>query len=220
MTSSSRARRRRSSTWRSTGSTTSGRSRRWLERIWSLRNGSSARLRTSGSGRRRTHAAELKALAFKARMEGEMRGTYALSAEELLKYPGPPNRYELTATSHAADQHVGTNKQQPQHLDPKHMWDQGAGPKVVPDKQRDKGGPKAWGQRDKSPAAARAEKARAEQKERERKERSERRRSRDAKARVQARIERDRSRSKSRERGGGGGRRGRAGEGPASGVMG
>ena len=150
------------------------------------------------------HAAELKALAFKARMESEMRGTYALSAEELLKYPGPPNRYELTATSHAADQHVGTNKQQPQHLDPKHMWDQGAGPKVVPDKQRDKGGPKAWGQRDKSPAAARAEKARAEQKERERKERSERRRSRDAKARVQARIERDRSRSKSRERGGGG----------------
>jgi|TARA_B100001142_G_scaffold74939_1_gene75629 hypothetical protein len=84
------------------------------------------------------------------------------------------------------------------------MWDQNAGPKVVPDKQRDKGGPKAWGQRDKSPAAARAEKARAEQKERERKERSERRRSRDAKARVQARIERDRSRSKSRERGGGG----------------
>ena len=74
----------------------------------------------------------------------------------------------------------------------------------MPDKQRDKGGPKAWGQRDKSPAAARAEKARAEQKERERKERSERRRSRDAKARVQARIERDRSRSKSRERGGGG----------------
>ena len=149
------------------------------------------------------HAAELKALAFKARMESEMRGTYALSAEELLKYPGPPNRYELTATSHAADQHVGTNKQHVQHLDPKHMWDKNAGPKVVPDKQRNKG-PKAWGQRDKSPAAARAEKARAEQKERERKERSERRRSRDAKARVQARIERDRSRSKSRERGGGG----------------
>ena len=73
----------------------------------------------------------------------------------------------------------------------------------MPDKQRNKG-PKAWGQRDKSPAAARAEKARAEQKERERKERSERRRSRDAKARVQARIEGDRSRSKSRERGGGG----------------
>ena len=53
------------------------------------------------------HAAALKALAFKARMETEMAGTYALSAEELLAYPGPPNPYELGATSFAKkDQNV------------------------------------------------------------------------------------------------------------------
>ena len=101
------------------------------------------------------HAAALKAMAFKARMETEMEGTYALSAEELLAYPGPPNPYELGATSFAKKDDQGVEG-------PASFVEQRRSRRDGKDAdKKPAAGPKAWGGRDKSPAAARAERARA-----------------------------------------------------------
>ena len=100
------------------------------------------------------HAAALKALAFKARMETEMAGTFALSAEELLAYPGPPNPYELGATSFAKKDDQGVEG-------PASFVEQRRSRRDGKDAdKKPAAGPKAWGERDKSPAAARAERAR------------------------------------------------------------
>jgi len=129
------------------------------------------------------HAAALKALAFKARMETEMAGTFALSAEELLAYPGLPNPYELGATSFAKKDQKDQKDADKRTTDKKPA----AGPKAGP-----KAGPMAWGGRDKSPAAARAERARAAEKERHERDREARRRLSAATAKASAGGARDR----------------------------
>lgn len=116
------------------------------------------------------HAAALKAMAFKARMETEMEGTYALSAEELLAYPGPPNPYELGATSFAKKDDQGVEG-------PASFVEQRRSRRDGKDAdKKPAAGPKAWGGRDKSPAAARAERARAAERERHERDREARRR--------------------------------------------
>ena len=144
------------------------------------------------------HAAALKALAFKARMETEMAGTYALSAEELLAYPGPPNPYELGATSFAKkDQNV----EQPA-LEQQRSRREDGDDADTRKPATGKAGPKAWGERDKSPAAARAERSRAAEKERHERDREARRRSAAVAARVSAAA---RARARDGEGLGGGG---------------
>ena len=128
------------------------------------------------------HAAALKALAFKARMETEMAGTYALSAEELLAYPGPPNPYELGATSFAKkDDRIPVERVPASLVEQRRSRRDGKDADEKPAT-----GPKAWGGRDKSPAAARAEKARAAEKARRERDREARRRSSAAAAKASA----------------------------------
>ena len=108
VTSSSRARRRRSSTWRSTGSTTSEKSKRWLERIWSLRKWSSARLRTSGSGRRRNTPPSSRR--WRSRLEWRARC-------------GVPTRYPPRSCSSTPDRPTDTSSPPP--LTPRtNTWEQ------------------------------------------------------------------------------------------------
>ena len=146
------------------------------------------------------HAAALKALAFKARMETEMAGTYALSAEELLAYPGPPNPYELGATSFAKkDQNVEQPARQQQQ---RSRREDGEDADDTRKPATGKAGPKAWGERDKSPAAVRAERSRAAEKERHERDREARRRSAAVAARASAAA---RARARDGEGLGGGG---------------